>query len=491
MAATLSRIGFRITLVLTVFVLALTGGSPAAAAPIACSETALRSAINGASTGNTITLPASCTITLTGAADEDLNGSGDLDINENTTATALAIEGAGTGSTIIDGGGVDRVLHIRGGRTVTLRDLTLRNGDVVPSASQGGAIYFGPGTLTLERVIVRSSRATIGGGIYHLSGTLALTDVAIVGNTAVSGGGLAVAGTATLTNVTVSANTAAQSGGGIGVVGSLTLNNVTITDNTASQGGGLSAQLGTADVTNTIMAGNISGSDADCLGTLRNVGNVIVGTAGCTISGIGTLTTADPLLLALANNGGATLTHALRPTSPAIGAGNDATCATADQRRVARVGACDIGAFEAQGTPLLLSANDVSYRGGDTLSLGVVVQNPAGVPVTVDAYLAFLLPAGSLPGCPAAPAAFVTGAGALVLVCGATASPATFPKLAAGVAISAGFVGTATVFTATAPSVAAPLSAVLALTPAGALADGSVDPGDIAASSSVTFELHP
>jgi hypothetical protein len=53
----------------------------------------------------------------------------------------------------------------------------------------------------------------------------------------------------------------------------------------------------------------------------------------------------------LANNGGATPTHALLPGSPAINAGDDAQCPATDQRGVSRPqGAhCDIGAFELAG----------------------------------------------------------------------------------------------------------------------------------------------
>jgi hypothetical protein len=57
---------------------------------------------------------------------------------------------------------------------------------------------------------------------------------------------------------------------------------------------------------------------------------------------------ADPQLAALADNGGGTQTMALPNASPAVGAGNNATCPATDQRGVARPqGArCDIGAFE-------------------------------------------------------------------------------------------------------------------------------------------------
>ena len=62
----------------------------------------------------------------------------------------------------------------------------------------------------------------------------------------------------------------------------------------------------------------------------------------------------DPLLGPLADNGGFTLTHDLRPGSPAIDAGSPTVCPATDQRGAARPidgdgkdGArCDMGAVE-------------------------------------------------------------------------------------------------------------------------------------------------
>lgn len=60
----------------------------------------------------------------------------------------------------------------------------------------------------------------------------------------------------------------------------------------------------------------------------------------------------DPMLSPLAENGGPTATHALGVASPAIDTGNPkppgggTKCRPEDQRGVARVGACDIGAYE-------------------------------------------------------------------------------------------------------------------------------------------------
>ena len=78
-------------------------------------------------------------------------------------------------------------------------------------------------------------------------------------------------------------------------------------------------------------------------------------------------TSADPKLSVLSNYGGLTQTFALLPGSPAIDAGDSATCAAApvnslDQRGVARPSACDIGAFESRG--FTLTAIVAAIEGG-------------------------------------------------------------------------------------------------------------------------------
>jgi CSLREA domain-containing protein len=78
-------------------------------------------------------------IVLTGPAAEDANASGDLDILDGGD---LTVQGNGAGSTIVDGGGIDRVFHVCPGggcaNTVTLNRLTVRNG--IPGFAGGGGI---------------------------------------------------------------------------------------------------------------------------------------------------------------------------------------------------------------------------------------------------------------------------------------------------------------------------------------------------------------
>ena len=148
-----------------------------------------------------------------------------------------------------------------------------------------------------------------------------------------------------------------QSGGSVSVYNSTFSANYSLTD-----GGGIYSEGGgTLSLYNTILAnGN---SNADCYhsgGTLANDVNNLIENNASGANACGTpVSTADPHLGSLASNGGLTKTFALLAGSPAIDAGNDATCAGdyvdgVDQRGIARPQdgdgngsiVCDIGSYE-------------------------------------------------------------------------------------------------------------------------------------------------
>jgi CSLREA domain-containing protein len=325
---------------------------------------------------------------------EDLGVSGDLDI-----ATQMNVDGVGAGVTVIDGGDIDRVIHVGvpdfGSQpVVTMSGLTIRNGTtdegggifvdvgssvtlqdvaVLDNEAEGGGGISNAGTMTIERSTVAGNEGSDGtGGIgNHLQGVLTVVDSAIVGNRvpgAGAGGGIrnSGAGRVTLTNVTVSGNDALGSGGGINTstdpAGFLHLNNVTITGNRAGNtstgdnaGGGIHGS-GEIEIQNSIVAGNLDRSTTnpgpDCAATITSLGHNIIGEdTGCTVtpaSGdlIGTAgSPVDPVLGPLADNGGPTQTHALVAGSPALDSAGPG-CPPADQRGAPRTGACDRGAYE-------------------------------------------------------------------------------------------------------------------------------------------------
>ena len=238
----------------------------------------------------------------------------------------------------------------------------------VDNASDGGGIF----NITAERTggggVARVSHSTIsgnvgefsGGGVSNLwRGNISLVNSTVSGNRGGFGGGIR-----NVSCVSDECGNAAR----------VTLINSTVADNSSSGfGGGIDTYLATFRVSNSIIANN-SGLDApDCYGELYSLGHNLIGNAYNTgILGVatGNIIGADPGLGGLRNNGGVTLTHALLPGSPALGAGSNALAVdasnqplTTDQRGAGfpRVlgGTVDVGAFEGTGggggTPVITS----------------------------------------------------------------------------------------------------------------------------------------
>ena len=317
--------------------------------------------------------------------------SGNLAITGN-----LIINGSGANRLIVSGNNQSRVFYIAPGTTVRINNLTVAQGNGTGSGTSGcgGGIQNQRGTLTLVSVTIRNNRAGDGGGVCNegdrrvgelaeksgqsesgeqlesgeqsaanvplVNGTMTIINSTVNGNTATNGGGVAnIAGDTSLTNSTISGNAANSNGGGVySFLGDVNFLNVTVASNTANDGGGIFAFEGTATfyLRNTIVA----------LNTAPNNPNVSGAVGGLTNS----ITSGDPKLGALANNGGTTETRALLPGSPAINAGNNqaASGLTTDQRGAGfpRISGAsvDIGAFEAQLAP---TAAAVSISGRVTV----------------------------------------------------------------------------------------------------------------------------
>ncbi|MBI2612881.1 CSLREA domain-containing protein [Candidatus Kaiserbacteria bacterium] len=383
-------------IVVGVALVPLTLATPALAATFTVTKTAdtndgvcdadcsLREAIGAANAlagADVVTLPAGTyTLSIVGTG-EDLNATGDLDITDD-----LTVSGAGAATTIIDGGGIDRVLTVFSGVTVLIDAVTIQNGD--PEAGAGAGGVLNAGTLTLTKSIVTDNTGeNFGGGILN-TGTLTLTDTTVSdnillgSNTSGGGGGIFSSGTLTLTRSTVSGNSTIGRGGGIyGADPTITITNSTISGNTALNGGGIFNRFGTVLIThatitdntatdngggiwnfggtmtleNSIVSSNTAATPSDdCAGGITSLGHNIASDASCALGGTGDLNSTDPLLGPLQNNGGETETHALLAGSPAIDAVPLLSCTvTTDQRGITRPQGpgCDIGAFELEVCP--------------------------------------------------------------------------------------------------------------------------------------------
>jgi hypothetical protein len=387
----------------------------------------LRSAIqasnnNPTTGGNTIVLPSGTYTLGIAPRDSDGNDTGDL----NILSGSVTIQGAGPANTVIDGGGLDRVLNLGVGLgaplSLTLEDLTIQNGIAPYNANAtalGGGILVNAGaTLALTDVRITNNQAgspfsTLpraigeGGGIAALFGsTLTLTNVLMDSNSAfgtggatAANGGAVFASSASAVGVTNStfAYNSATAGGGFfefndGLTNAVSFLNSTIAQNT---GGGIlvTSEFSTRPtllpvLENTLVAGNTFGDDVQ--GMVQSNGhNLIENPTG--VSGLtsGDITGQGPRLGLLEDNGGLLLTLALLPGSPAIDAGDSAVATaaglTTDQRGplFARISGAtvDIGAFEAQtltATTTTLAATPYPVAFGGAVTFTATVTPSAG-----------------------------------------------------------------------------------------------------------------
>jgi hypothetical protein len=200
-----------------------------------------------------------------------------------------------------------------------------------------------------------------GGGIEVHGGEVDVTASTISGNIVQGGplafgGGIAESGYGSavrVTNATIVGNQAIGAGGaGGGLFGNVDVNNSTIANNRAATGAGVAGRSGgDADVSNSILYGNhmFDGSSSDCGNPFTSGGGNVIGSPGeCLLTG-DDRAGVDPLLGALADNGGPTETMAIGAGSPAIGLALKATATEFDQRHVARGNDPDAGAFELEG----------------------------------------------------------------------------------------------------------------------------------------------
>src|SRR5262245_49567253 len=211
----------------------------------------------------------------------------------------LTIQGAGADLTIIErspNGAIFRLLHVAATGVLTLDGLTLQGGGEI-----NGGIAPAPGGALLNH-----------GGKVTISHTI-IVDNASSGFTVDAGGiSLSSGATATITATTFANNAAYGHGGGLMIErgATATIKDSTFVNNYSLFAGGGLFNAGILTVTNSTFAYNLAG-DAQ----------------GGGISDGGTAYIFNSTI-----------------------AGNDAACPKKDQLRERRVGICDIGSIEFQGT---------------------------------------------------------------------------------------------------------------------------------------------
>ena len=278
-----------------------------------------------------------------------------------------------------DGGG----LYNAGPMTVD-RSVISNN---ISGFTNGGAVY-NEGVSTISNTTISNNTAEGGGGLFltgrpEAGGNVVDLPVTILNSTlsdniAIGGGAISSrVVTVSITNTTISGNIGEDVGGGVYANGDVAIRFSTITGNQAIGaeafgGGGVNAfPSGLVKITlkDTLLSANTAGSgieepvrDANCGCTgsqpdcvidqgagrmISTLGYNLSDDTSCNLDATGDLKEGiDPLIGPLANNGGLTMTHSLRPASPAVNAGIAIQGVTTDQRGFSRDSSPDIGAYE-------------------------------------------------------------------------------------------------------------------------------------------------
>lgn len=180
--------------------------------------------------------------------------SGTYNENQIYIKNSMTIIGEGRGNTTINGANSGTIFSITSNATVTIKNLTLKNGKGV----SGGAIY-NEGTLTVNNVLFTNNTAGSGGAIYNL-GTLTVDKSVFTNNGVTSGGGGAIynRGTVTVNNSEFTNNTAIDvgSGGAIWNNGSFNVNNSEFKGNYADGEGGSIENQGTMNIVGSTFTNN-------------------------------------------------------------------------------------------------------------------------------------------------------------------------------------------------------------------------------------------
>lgn len=346
-----------------------------------------------------IELPAGTYTLALAGRDEDAAASGDLDITGD-----LAITGALSSTTIIDGGGIDRVFDARAGAKLTISNATIQHGDPGIGSDGGGARNDGALELISTRVISNTADEFAGGGIRS-GGALTVTGSLIAGNTAGHGGGIesegtlllrdsvvadnqgggvASAGQASVRRALISGNTARGSGGGIASFsGSLLVADSTIISNTAELGGGIRSS-GTLSVTNSLIRGNggeLGGGIASDAGSAAISSTTISANTGSGVANSSVVDIRDSAIEANTGSGifndtrgSATVAGTLIDGNADSGANNRGALILSASAVIGNTAPADGGGLNSSGTLTVtnttVSGNSATGNGGGIASSG-------------------------------------------------------------------------------------------------------------------------
>jgi hypothetical protein len=318
---------------------------------------------------DTIVLETDATYTLTASDNTDSfwGPTGLPVITSNIT-----IQGNGATIARSDAAGDFRLLRQFGGN-LTLQNLTLSNGRATAAlyGSWGGCFIAQSGTLTIAAVTLTGCTALgSGASIHSIAQTLTITGSTFTNNSSFEVVRLSGAEASTMTNSTI--------------VGNSTTDGIASTDSSAN-----------LLLTNVTIAQSGHSAAADTSGALSARNSILLPAPRALNGGVYTdlgnnITSGDPVLSSLQDNGGPTLTMLPLPGSPAFDAAASANCPATDQRGITRPqgAGCEIGAVEVVPTAPVLTVPqnhtvEATGPGGATATYSASAVDYTGKPASV------------------------------------------------------------------------------------------------------------
>lgn len=257
----------------------------------------------------------------------------------------------------------------RGGGLKTFGDVTILDSTFIGNSAtgEGGGLWSDDRAVTaIGSTFAENDAGTDGGAIYSLNGLVTVLESTFTGNVAADDGGAIVAVEQDLDFVTMVGNSAGQDGGAV-VAEVVRLFGTVMADNPGDDGG------------------------ESCAASMQSEGYSWTDDASCDPGGSTDVLVVDgdPVLGALADNGGPTQTMLPGAGSPLIQAipGDVEGCGGNDQRGVSRPqdGACEIGSVELAAEPpasttTTTAAVTTSTTAGETTSTTAAATTSTTVP---------------------------------------------------------------------------------------------------------------
>lgn len=196
--------------------------------------------------------------------------------------TSVTLHGENQDTTIIDADDNARILTIWNDATVSIEQLTFRDG----SSEMGGALRVESGTTTITDCTFDSNTVPDYGGAIYVDPVANLT---ISGTTftdnpsGYAGGAISNIGTLNIADCTFTGNSAGNFGGAIYNSRILTVTDSTFTSNSGPYAGAIRNQEGTATITDCIFTTNTASQNGGAINSMGSMATVTI--LGCTFTG--------------------------------------------------------------------------------------------------------------------------------------------------------------------------------------------------------------